>query len=1689
MKKINKIIIVLVLLLCLVKLRSFGLNILDEDYKKHFKVEESTPEAAPQDWGEDRLMEYEDGIWRDIQREKEEDKYEIAEPAEDVYIEVSTPTETLYDLPEAEVELPYETRMNITGHKSISAKYGHIFYRGDEEERTVTGVPAGATKGFEMDQELRVRIQGEVGDKITVDVDYDDTKPAYDEDARQISVMYRGDPDEIIQKAAFGDISLSLPSTHFVGYSKNVFGINVEGSYENFDFMAIGSQTKGRTEVKKFTGQTTFERKDIKDINYRRRKYYTLELSTSEDYLPIDQGSLRVYVDDKDDSTIREKNKSTMTVSCVTSTETYSGYFYDLVAGRDFTVNLDNGVLTFQESIRDNYVVAVSFDYDGGDKSTGPVMIKNEQETLDYELKNRYDLGARNISRDEFVLRFLDQNRNEVSLPHGTYEVDYDRGLLKFSRRRPFYNEDTGAGHEEIYDNSDPRSHYIIYVEYKRRVRNYSLRPNILRGSERVVRDGVVLERNVDYTIDYPSGFLAFLDPETIDETTEIEVTYEYMPFMGQHQETLVGLRGQYNFSRNIYLGGTLLYQWGSAPRELPDIQSTPSSTLVLDTDFKVDIPKKNYFPFPTSIDGEIASSKYNPNTLGKAVIDNMEGARQTYSVSTARDSWQVAATPSGQIQKPEGQTPTGEEVDGWFSLDEDEVYLSDINPSVPETDDLRLRVLELSYNLPSGGSDKETSIVNPISRRGIDLSDKDQLFTWVKKRSGARGELQIDFGLVSEDADGTGELKTEDINRSGTLDEDQDTGWEYVYKDEVILIGKDNGRLDTNDLDRDGTLDINRPEQINTFIIDVDDLDTGWNRIVLPRGGTDSDWRGLKHVRLTVRGQDINGKLEFTGMEMVGSSWKGVNSTATPVNNYDNDEYKTPLEDDIYQDIYREVGGSDRQKEQALSLEYTDLKDGATAWAYYDYPRAVDFSRHDKISMLIYPHDTNVDYFISFGAGDNVFTKVFNVDYEGWQEKTFKVPADFKITGEPQLTNITLIRLGVVNRTGAPINSGKVWFNELYAHGPVGRQGTAMRGSFTTCIPGLMELGGSYKEVDRDFQTITTPPQHQDETTYSANARLIALPFMDLTGRYSESKVTTPEDRITPGDENEYLRTADRGEVLKKYGRVDTGLNIRHLPDISGNYSRSMEDSDFSGKLEISESYRGNISYNLPRTFGVLPDRISGSFRRSDVFVNWKEFKKNENPEGGFENRLEETVEYTGRASFNLLDLVSMQPSYRKNIKYREWDFYSGKYEKETKRWPWTKDQDAKLSASVRLLDWFRPSLNYSSTINENYNYNDQGSLSLLSGTKDVNRNYDFNTGVRFGINKILPWVEPLETMNLNLNLNTERGETYKNIDNDYYTFNKLDHRHELKPSTPGASLETLTNRESVRYTVNWKPLDYLDISRDEFANFFGGLDSRIIYNNQKYRKEETGTVLENFTTLWPDLRLNFGQVNKLPVGEDVIKNIRLRNDYRYKEDLTVSNYRKISKTINVNYSGNCRFLLLNDYDSLLEFSQSREEKIDLELEAPDEETKNLTLSAQVKIPFKNHWDLLVRYSQQKTEKFDHLGEEFLTDRRMYTPEIRLDGIIDMPASINIPFIDREVDMANRLRLDSTFKLEISRSKIDVARTNTNKYLFTTSGRMDVSSNMRFTLGMGSQYLHNTVKKENSYFAFHMSTNFEIRF
>ncbi|MQY65103.1 MAG: hypothetical protein GH147_01275, partial [Clostridia bacterium] len=1138
--------------------------------------------------------------------------------------------------------LPFESRLSISGQKRISMKYGVVFYK-DEEERTTTGTPAGVTEGFDMDQELQVKIKGQVGTKITVNVDYDDTV----EDKRDISVVYKGDPGEIVQEAAFGDITLELPATEFVAYKKSVFGGKINAQYKEFKFMAIGSQTKGIPEEKKFKGKSTFEKRDINDTSYRRRKYYELWNTN------IQSGTEQVYIDDRD-GTNNQNGAEMMVRNSLLTPATYWGYFNLQVPGQDYTIDYIKGIITFRKSIYENYVIAVDYKKSDGswlreeNINQEPKILKDEDEDLNQEMMNYYDLGRKKIIQGvegrDFIVKILNLNRNEVTMFGNAYdiiEMDYDEGILKFNERWPFGET------SDIYDKTNPQHHYIIYMEYKYRQKTYFLRPNIVEGSEKITINGRLIKKDEDYFIDYESGFITFFREEEIDEETEIKINYEYMPFAGLFQETLLGARGEWAPTDRFFLGSTILYSGAAKAPTIPSVRATPGSKLILDANSEFSFDPQPFFPFKTKISGELAMSFNNPNTWGKAIIDSMEGVKLIDGMPTDKDVWQIASNPGGVRTKERA-----------ISWDNEDVRIKDFKPNADVGEDEEQEVLKISYNLTGNAT---ASIVYPISTRGVDYSQKESLELYVYGDNS--GEiLEITLGTIAEDADVDGDLDTEDINGDGTLNVGEDVGWQFfnwTHDDEKNYLkdgkfGYNNGKIDTEDLDGDRF----GPEPEGYVVPFSTGINwPGWKKVEWDLGittDTASNWTAIKHIRITLKGTNVSGSIKIASIGIVGNKWERgvVQSTGTydrfsvdAVNTEDDIDYGRGLLDNAdYEDLYGERLIEEREVEQTLSLNYTLIR-GATGYTKWTFTRAEDYSKYKELRFFIKkkPGGSGEPTFIMrLGTLSDHYQFERTVDWEGWKLLTINLEdidgkygadtmesSDGTITraGSPVLTNIAEIKLMIVNDTTGDID-GEIWVNEIHLTGARRKDGWAGRLGVDFELPHWLTFGGKYWYMDRNFETITVPSKNQDKEVISAYTNFNRLSYLPLSLDWSKTTTITPS-AVRVAD----LSVQDEGRVVSHQGSASAELRLPKLPRLGTSYTKNIvERSQPEGKREDSDTYSTTLhQYELPIRFFLFPHDLSGSYKRINKFNKFTSTA----PTQRQKNFWEFTDDWSGRATF----------------------------------------------------------------------------------------------------------------------------------------------------------------------------------------------------------------------------------------------------------------------------------------------------------------------------------------------------------------------------------------------------------------------------------------------------------------------
>jgi len=1609
------------------------------------------------------------------------------------------------------MELPYESALSVSGRKLIGATFSTKRYFDPEKDKTL-----GKKFDFEMKQELQVKIKGQIGEKITVNIDYDDTKT----DKRDISVVYKGEPGEAVQEIAFGDLDLSLPQTEFVGYRKQVFGIRGQAQYKNLRFMAIGSQTKGTSESKLFTGNTSLEKKELRDIDYIRRKYY--QLAFPGDTIKV--GSEKIYFDDRNSANNTVNTSTGMIVEEYgIAISTYVGDFDLLSAGEDYIVDYPKGVIIFRKTIQTNYVIAVDYQKEDGTPlpKTNPqakaVMIKNENETINTELKNYYNLGRVKIVRDNgkgnFIFNVYDLNRttvtevsetgNNVKYPDSV-EMDFETGIIKFTSGTP------GPFIPDVYLPS-PVSHHIIYVEYRYRIKTFNLqRANVVIGSERIVLDGKVLERDKDYFLDYESGWLTFYREEEIKEDSKIEVTYEYAPFAGLATgETLVGARTEYSPLKNFFIGSTVISNFTTKPLRIPDLRTTPGSTLVWEVDTHLTNLK---FPLlslrMTDLSGEYARSIRNSNIFGKALIDSMEGIKLEDSASLNKDYWTVAISSTQILSFNNSLTCSNEDM-----------LISAVKPQLVGTTrkDEKIQVLKINYDLTKS---TWAAIIQPLSTIGIDYSKKE--FLELELLSDTPGAmLTVEYGSFNEDANNNGRLDTEDTNKDNLLNPDEDIGWEYNNPDGTSArIGADNGRLDSEDLDRDGVLDT-FDDPAGKFSFSTD-LSAGvWYSTNVPLEITNSTWTAIKQVRLTLSAQTNKlGTIKIAKLGLVGNRWeKGVvlgtgTFTVSAMNNEDNSQYtalydETKGRKDIYQELYPDWDERWR-REQALSMKY-NLDAGATATTRSVFPKAQNYSQYGELKFFIYPYQGNQGetFIFQFGTETDFYEYREIINWTGsWKNRTISLDTYseimeemikegktekeksmivngatiiYKIKGSPKINNIAQIKVGVRNPTGQTL-SGELWVNEIYLDKVKEDIGWAYKISADFEVPGWSSFGGKYKEINCKFQPLTPVITGQDIYEQNYYLNFIRIGFLPMNFTFSRKDTFTPPASIL---ENPWLTSLEEDKVSALTGSAGATFSLARWPTIGLSYSKSLTDYlRKQNRLDEKDSYITSADYTNPVRFPLFPTAINLTYRRDD-FSLWMStlsvITVPEKREKFFFNQYQaikpaylETKEisddWSTKLNFRFWSGFTFNPNYSLKIVREE------KIQSKLK-YPKSLGQTVGFSSNLTIFPWLSPGFGYNISCKEDVN------LATLSKTppeeptqKRVDRSANGNVTWNFSLRQIFPQFRPTQSLALSTNYRLEYGDSYENIAKEIDFTKKL--WIERDPSYK--ERKSLTLRDTLGLSSRWLPFESIILSPR--LSPFNTLVVNANFNGTKEYSNTTGTERTVDTIQWPDLIFSLFKTEKLISLERMMSDSQMN----LKISKKVVHTHSISKATTLSDSLDWRFLLLEKYSLYFDYTMSESRDFNLKTDTLTRLTKSESATQQMNFNLEI-WRFTLRNEYKLDTEVDSFGKEVRRDKTL-SPSLQVYANFNLPAKLLIPLIRKTLYLANQLVFNSTLRLDHRESSY-LHGGNTDTYTLTASADYTLSSNTRVTLGLGASRFYNRDDPKMDYYSFEGSMQITIQF
>ncbi|MDR2395715.1 MAG: hypothetical protein LBD57_03825 [Endomicrobium sp.] len=1611
----------------------------------------------------------------------------------------------------SKIKLPFQSSLSITGRKLMGFNYTQRLYDSQEDGKRQN------SSSFKMEQEMQMRILGDVGDRFTVNIDYDDKA-----EKKDISLIYNGKPGEFIQQAAFGDIEVSLPTTEFTGYSKELFGLKVDTRYKNLGVNAFFSKTKGLSEVKRFVGNTQLERKLIPDTAYIKLKYYSL--LKSNETRKIKNGTVKVYVAyQKLNPKYNFAIDSNVLLYDLNTTPgfSYKGNFVLLVAGQDFTIDYNTGVLAFKNSISKGDVAAVSYDFeDGTPLSNNPLIIKdiNDSQNITTEIKTFYNLGNLKIIRDNgrgnFLLTIKDLNGSTPSIIDGgknvpiyppkpgyaaNIDVDFENGIFKLPETL----------HDSLYLTNDHK--YNFETEYQYTVKIVMLRPNIVPSSEKIVVDGVTLNPSIDYILDYDLGILTIKNENIIKENSVIDVSYDYSLLGAQAESMLLGVSSKLNLTENISIGAGMIHNFMTKSTVLPDIRNTPTSLSVGEGDLKIDKLDIDTLNMQLNLNAEYALSSYNENTIGKALIDSMDNSVREDSINILEDNWFHSAD----------KYPTTRRMLSDLSWNSYEIDIKDIDPALEFADGQKQLVLELNYDVRYRS---QIAFAQKICQNwdGLDFSKKLYLEVWIKDNNSNLHEMVIDCAsCINEDSDGCGVLDTEDIDGTGILSPWKDVGRKFHNVDGTVsLIGAHNGKLDTEDLNGNGVLDTLEDiagsySLLSSSVTVIKQNINGWKQIRIPLDINDANrtnWKNIRILRIRMRQTNVGGdigKIVIGKISIVGNKWEKIglnadNFSISSIGRYD-PTYKSILTSKYYLDLYG-INEQVKKEENALKFSYNMFITNVPLLAKAVYTgNALDISKYDSICFMVYAKPAagfaqagDEIIFRACGNDGNYFEyktivsddvtwqdwKIIRINQSGFGKNALWTSSDpqgqITVVGNPSLNRICQFVLGV--KSNSVGEEHQIWFKELHAVGNKQVVGRAYKTAGDikwngTSSLGAISVGGSKKSINRDFQNIVAGVYNRDLLEEDAYISLGGFcPTEDIsifpikTG-ISRACIITPE---VIENKSNLISLNEEGRVITYTGYTQTNLNLgTNLPQISAKYIRSIIDTSKISRLEDRETLAGNIIYNNPIRVFLLPTNINADVKainsyykvypstpilESDSFLGLD--KINDYLNINKYHTLEQSNLFAFRLPFKFFDGITFLPAYSLNMaKEKNNDFVEEiEYDK-------TLNQTAGASLVLGLANWFSPSCIYSITTKENYDISlstSEATLTIPGQKKYIERNgvgeISWNLNACDIINLLL-----FKSLTFSTYYRLQDSDSYDKVNKDFksigFSMDRLWVRDnllmDLEPfySSNSYIVKTILNKDDIRFSGRYMPFEIFS-----FKGYFLPLNTfttNCTYTQGNENSYDKGTRKTICSLTWPDILIGISKTEELFFCTDFLSDTQLNAKYKNKQMTTYGIAYSDSLLYGLEYR--FKFIKILDLYVGLDNTDSKENDYITYTTLYNGNAQKYACQGAFGI---GKWRFSIRYENECNWKKNASGKYVSNiQKNTYLGQINLDTLF--PSGVKIPIIKIFVPLRNRIIFTSNLKYIDQQSQVNIERDNSTNFGASLNTDYEVSKYFRFIFGL----------------------------
>ncbi|MGE5680312.1 MAG: cell surface protein SprA, partial [Bacillota bacterium] len=191
----------------------------------------------------------------------------------------------------------------------------------------------------------------------------------------------------------------------------------------------------------------------------------------------------------------------------------------------------------------------------------------------------------------------------------------------------------------------------------------------VVENSVKVRLNGAELTPNVDYVVDYNIGQVTIRNQAALVPGADLKITYEQNDIFQLASKTLLGARGEFNFSKKTVLGFSALNLNQQTLTDKVRIGEEPLNNSIYGVDFSTaaDLPflTKGLDKFISTkemsaltVRGEFAYINPDPNTKkspiesdgGKSIayIDDFEGSKKTIPVGLGYTQWHDLSIPGG---------------------------------------------------------------------------------------------------------------------------------------------------------------------------------------------------------------------------------------------------------------------------------------------------------------------------------------------------------------------------------------------------------------------------------------------------------------------------------------------------------------------------------------------------------------------------------------------------------------------------------------------------------------------------------------------------------------------------------------------------------------------------------------------------------------------------------------------------------------------------------------------------------------------------------------------------------------------------------------------------------------------------------------------------------------------------------